>query len=332
MPTTLQRLHNLLKQPVLRALAVAALAVLTAAPVLLEAAEAQAQPRSSGRSGRSSASRSRSSGARSSSRSRASRSRSSSRSRTSARRTTTRRATRTRATRTHTTRTRSRTTYRRTAYYGPRAVYYGPRAYYYGPAYYGSYGYYGYYGAPVYHTTVVQRGTPADDGPRVVTGLERERGPRPFLDIGAGVAASASSDLGAPALQLSLGMREEHFGLGVGALAYWGAPADPNDPYPTSQLMEIGGISADARAFLPLGPLEPYALLGFGYYSFGEDTRGFRPTLDMGVGVNLELTDGLAVGARTTYNLYLSDARFSDPEAPSPEAFWTGLATVSLTF
>lgn len=235
----------------------------------------------------------------------------------------------------------------RTYHRGPRATrhYTRTRRTYYGHRRYGHY-HRGHYFVGVYPTGYVRTTrvvyTDSDsayvreDEPRVVT--EPRIRSSAFFDFGAGTAGAVVSDAAPTSfgLQLGMGVRYDNVAFGVSALGLLvDSPEGAVDAGAPNQGLILGGLAADARLYLPLGPLEPYGLVGLGYYNIDDDpqTSAFRPTVDLGGGVDLRFNRSLAVGGRWTYHGYWIGANAPRADGTlQPDGAWSALGTVTVSF
>jgi len=157
-----------------------------------------------------------------------------------------------------------------------------------------------------------------------------------YLDFGLGVAGADTGASGT-GIAAGLGMRKGNLGLGVSALGLF---ADSPDQVNSkgNQGLTLGGLAVDGRLYLPLSSaIEPYAMVGLGYYSIGNAEDQFRPTLDLGVGADFKVSRQLAVGGRYVYNGYVFDVPSSSNGAPnvagdSAGDAWSAMGTVTLRF
>lgn len=155
-----------------------------------------------------------------------------------------------------------------------------------------------------------------------------------WLDLGLGVAGADTGTSGT-GLSAGFGMRKGSLGFGLSALGLFADSPDQTD-LQGNRGLELGGLAIDGRLYLPLSStIEPYGLVGLGYYSIGNAEDQFRPTLDLGVGADFKLNRQIAVGGRYVYNAYVFDVPASGNAAPDvggADAAWEALGTVTVRF
>lgn len=168
------------------------------------------------------------------------------------------------------------------------------------------------------------------DPDKAVTRPARRDGP--FLGMGLGVV-DIDNDFGSEGgtgVNLSLGVREGNLAIELGLLA----AAQPIERRgELVQDLTIGGVSADAKLYLPLSrTLEPYGLVGLGYYAVGtdEDESDFNTSLNLGGGLDLRLTRGMAIGGRFTHHSFIFDEPTNGFGATGDT--WSALGTLTVYF
>ena len=159
----------------------------------------------------------------------------------------------------------------------------------------------------------------------------------PYIGVGLGVVGAeraTTSEDASTGVSVQLGMRGRNLGVELGLL---GVVDDSPDSAGTdgSQQLKVGGVSADARLMLPVGPVEPYALAGVGVYDLDyQDGRDeMKPAVNLGLGADVKVSDGIRLGGRYTHHGFWLDA--NDPgaiDADPLESAWSTMGTLSVSF
>ncbi len=201
--------------------------------------------------------------------------------------------------------------------------------------------YYGHYRP--HRSTVVHHHHYDDRGDVVVRGEREEPTVRSrkrdrtsvYFGLGLGVVGldNQLSNQTGSGLGLSLGSRSGNLSLELGFLAASQEVEGRDDRGNLVQDLAFGGVSADARIFLPLNKtIEPYGTVGLGYYALDSTEGGenFAPALNLGAGIDVRLTREFAIGGRYTYHgFWFDDVATSMGNVDST---WAGLFTGTVYF